>query len=245
MVKKIVLALVLALIGFPLGCGGGPVASSAGRIRVMPMGDSITEGVGCLPGGYRRLLENELLPGLDFQFVGSWNVCSQGMRFPYHEGHSGWTIQNYIGEVTTAENYPKTNLPPSVYWVSRAHPDMILLLIGTNDGPVSVQEFERRYTKLLNQIYSAAPDVVLVWCKVLPKVSDTTGEIVENSSAAIDAVAESFSAQGKQIAVVKVDNSFNPVTMTVDGTHPNSIGCPLLEQAFEAGISSLALNPQG
>jgi len=59
------------------------------KLRIMPMGDSITEGVGA-PGGYRRPLVDALTGrGYDVDFVGSKRTSGDPTREPHHWGISG------------------------------------------------------------------------------------------------------------------------------------------------------------
>lgn len=59
------------------------------KLRIMPMGDSITEGVG-VPGGYRRPLADALTgKGYDVDFVGSKRTSGDPTRDPHHWGISG------------------------------------------------------------------------------------------------------------------------------------------------------------
>ena len=84
----------------------------------MPLGDSITYGTG-VEGGYRLGLWNSLLQD-DFQvdFVGSESDGPVNID-PDHEGHPGKTIQ-----------FIRENIRN---WLNAHRPDIVLLLIGTND----------------------------------------------------------------------------------------------------------------
>jgi lysophospholipase L1-like esterase len=59
------------------------------KLRIMPMGDSITEGVGA-PGGYRRPLVDALTGrGYEVDFVGARRTSGDPTRDPNHWGISG------------------------------------------------------------------------------------------------------------------------------------------------------------
>lgn len=72
-----------------------PPPPPAGGLKIMPLGDSITDGVGGTNAGYRGTL-NTLLnnAGITHQFVGSAtdNPGSLPADQQHHEGHSGYTI---------------------------------------------------------------------------------------------------------------------------------------------------------
>jgi lysophospholipase L1-like esterase len=95
---------------------GALAAPPQPSIRVMPLGDSITEWQ-CnneSQGGWRNFLGNTMHgAGVVFDFVGSQYGCGN------HEGHSGWTAAQLLG------------IAPASF---AAHsPDVILLQAGTND----------------------------------------------------------------------------------------------------------------
>jgi hypothetical protein len=64
-------------------------------VRILPMGDSITWGVGGTRAGYRLYLADKLAAaGFAFQYVGSFaeNPATLGRDQQHHEGHPGWLI---------------------------------------------------------------------------------------------------------------------------------------------------------
>ena len=116
--------------------------------EILPLGDSITEGVGGTGGGYRarlHLLLNNA--GDSFNFVGSATnnstpaLINSGQH--YHEGHSGYRIDQIEGDLTgLVSSDPAFDTSNGGHWldggiaVGRApiFPDLILLHIGTNDA---------------------------------------------------------------------------------------------------------------
>ena len=73
------------------------LASSAGTLRILPLGDSITYGQGWDPhGGYRAVLREKLVAaGYDVDYVGN-ETRNQGTLKESgdieHEGHPGWRV---------------------------------------------------------------------------------------------------------------------------------------------------------
>lgn len=106
-----------------------------GAVRIMPLGDSITEGttdgVNNLPPpgqrvSYRRKLYNDLVATANgrynIDFVGSLSEGSSAnpqIGDPNHEGHGGLTSADIANGITG--------------WLNTDPPDIILLHIGTND----------------------------------------------------------------------------------------------------------------
>jgi len=68
-------------------------------VKVMPIGDSITYGVGgSSPGGYRTSLWNQLSSaGFEVDFVGSKQDDPAGAGDPDHEGNPSIPIDNVNG----------------------------------------------------------------------------------------------------------------------------------------------------
>ncbi|MEP6714889.1 MAG: GDSL-type esterase/lipase family protein [Terriglobia bacterium] len=96
-------------------------------VRIMPLGDSITEGFGDEKdlGGYRGPLFQLLThAGLTVDFVGSAKPVGN-IPDPDHEGHSGHTARELIHD-------PATN--KGVFeWLQAATPEIVLLHAGTNN----------------------------------------------------------------------------------------------------------------
>src|SRR5215471_3584594 len=87
-------------------------AESNGGVRVMPLGDSITDGFN-VPGGYRVGLWQRLVAGgFSVDFVGSQFNGPATLGDHDHEGHSGWRIDqidaNIVGWLQTTT--PRTVL---------------------------------------------------------------------------------------------------------------------------------------
>src|SRR3982750_1961655 len=94
-------------------------AESNGGVRVMPLGDSITDGFN-VPGGYRIGLWQRLAAGrYTTDFVGSQFNGPGGLGDHDHEGHPGWRIDQTDANITG--------------WLRTTTPRTVLLHIGTND----------------------------------------------------------------------------------------------------------------
>ncbi|MFC7640537.1 hypothetical protein ACFQX6_05580 [Streptosporangium lutulentum] len=94
-------------------------AESNGGVRVMPLGDSITDGFN-IPGGYRvNLWQRMVSGGHTVDFVGSGFNGPAGLGDHDHEGHSGWRIDQIDANI--------------VGWLRNYTPRTVLLHIGTND----------------------------------------------------------------------------------------------------------------
>ena len=152
--KKLVFALA-ALI-----CG----VLSAGAIRIMPLGDSITDGVGAA-GGYRLPLYN-LLKQANYtvDYVGSMrDNGAPDLPDWDHEGHSGWWIMHDDGGIY--QNVGK--------WLAHVDtPDVVLLHIGTNDGGYATVE---KLRNLVMRIHNLAPKTHIIATTLLGRPTQDAG----------------------------------------------------------------------
>ncbi|MFY7695480.1 MAG: SGNH/GDSL hydrolase family protein [Cyanobium sp.] len=122
------------------------------KLRIMPMGDSITEGVGA-PGGYRQPLY-DLLTGkrYDVDFVGSKRTAGDPTRDPHHWGISGVGIaatdslvggRRYVslqaneGPNGAVRKGLLSEIPRAIstqfFSRDRNSTNVLLLMVGTND----------------------------------------------------------------------------------------------------------------
>lgn len=107
-------------------------------IKIMAIGDSITDGYG-VTGSYRKYLYNELTKkGYDIDMVGSkgndmkieFSDAETGESFTYDDdntGYSGYTIKEYSGRNGILETLKSTNS------LETCKPDIVILQIGTNN----------------------------------------------------------------------------------------------------------------
>ncbi|MGL5510170.1 MAG: GDSL-type esterase/lipase family protein, partial [Microcoleaceae cyanobacterium] len=125
-------------------------------IKIMPLGDSITEGYD-LPGGYRTYLVPKLQKfNSQIKFIGSLQDGPPELLNADHEGHSGWRIDQIHDHIKT--------------WLNINTPDIILLLIGTNDLVQNYQlsNINQRLNNLINDIWQIVPAVTIFIATVPP-----------------------------------------------------------------------------
>jgi lysophospholipase L1-like esterase len=183
------------------------VEVQADPVRVMPLGDSITQG-GAI-GGYRLDLGAKLkAAGRTVDFVGSMADGPASMPDRNHEGHPGWTIAQIDANV--------------VNWLRTYTPRTILLHIGTNDmygsDPAGAP---RRLSALVDKITGQVPGAEVFVSTIIPiRFADAT---VRNYNAAIVPMLRAKAAAGKRVHVVDMYPAV-PVSDLPDGIHPNAAG---------------------
>jgi lysophospholipase L1-like esterase len=212
------------------GSGGGstgfdPCPANTQPCKILPLGDSITDGIG-FSGGYRvELFRKAHTDKKNITFVGgSMNGPSMvdGVTFPKsHEGHSGWTIAQIDGIV------PSPALNPD--------PHIVLLHIGTNDMVQGANGAPDRLKTLIGQIVADLPNSLLVVSNIIP-LSSGSGA-VNTYNAAVPGVVKSFSDMGKHVLFVDQFKGF-PTSELGDGVHPNQAGYTRMAGVWYEAIKS-------
>lgn len=198
-------------------------------IRIMPLGDSLTEGYPQMLGGYRIPLWDQLSSaGLNTELVGSMTDDFEWAQ-PQHEGHSGWKIADLDQQVGI--------------WLSTYQPDIVLLLIGTND--ILLHEFEgmnERYGALIDHIFSVKPDAWVIVSRIPPIGETALNTQVEAFNKALPAIVQPRAAAGQQISLVDLYSPFTWADL-LDGVHLIDSAYPRMAEVWNAEISTLVLTP--
>ncbi|MFE5853615.1 phosphatidylinositol-specific phospholipase C domain-containing protein [Streptomyces sp. NPDC056500] len=202
-----------------------PPRAKVVRMAVMPLGDSITLGVGSnTRTGYRPALAAALgKEATTLEFVGS-QVDADGVT--RHEGHSGWRIDQLQAEIET--------------WLAAAKPNIVTLHIGTNDmnRNYQVATAPQRLGTLIDQIHTASPDTAVVVASLVPATDPAVQARVNTYNAAIPGIVSSRAALGYKIAQVSMGGLTNADLN--DNLHPNNAGYTKMANAFLGGVREIA-----
>ncbi|WP_293338753.1 SGNH/GDSL hydrolase family protein [Microcoleus sp. CAWBG58] len=194
-------------------------------IKIMPLGDSITDGY-FVPGGYRidlqPAMENR---GYAIEFVGSLSNGPETLLSQHHEGHSGWRIEEICDRVAD--------------WLQTFQPDIILLLIGTNNIAQGHQVETASYclNQLLDRIFQTAPNVKLFLASIPPMSQPMLNEEVIQYNQKSEKLVKEKQQAGKPIDFVDLYNILNLDDLP-DGVHPNREGFRKMAGALEACLSA-------
>jgi lysophospholipase L1-like esterase len=201
-------ALAFAAAPTALGAAAGAAHAQQGGVRVMPLGDSITDGVPT-PGGYRIDLWQKFQEGgYSVDFVGSLRNGPSSLGDQDHEGHSGWTIEQIDSNISG--------------WLGAYTPQTILLHIGTNDmygsDPGGAPS---RLATLVDRITTESPDTELFVATIIPiSFADST---VQAFNAEIPGIVQSAVDAGKRVHLVEMYSALTAADLA-DGVHPNAGG---------------------
>ncbi|MGW2650111.1 ricin-type beta-trefoil lectin domain protein [Streptomyces sp. NPDC001393] len=199
-------------------------AAAPAPLRLMPLGDSITWGVGSPSGnGYRGFLWNQLsAEGHALDFVGSGRNGT--MPDPDNEGHSGWRIDQITG------------IADSV--LAGYRPNVITLEIGTNDlnGNYQIPTATDRLRALIDRITEDAPDATVLLGTVIISTSGTEEANRPAFNAKLPGIVQAEQAAGKHVRLV--DMSALTTADLSDPLHPNDNGYRKMADAFNAGVQA-------
>ena len=184
--------------------------------RIMPLGDSLTNGYR-VPGGYRLPVYDGLNEaGWSFDFVGSLAGSVEGLPDNDHEGHNTYVIDELV--------------PVAAEMVPRYDPDIVLLLIGTNDV-VSRDDLESAPERLAGLLTLLEGREVLVG--TLPPVGNETAENnIQVYNAAIIAVVEDAGMTVVDHHAVMTNE------MLVDAVHPDAEGYEAMAGQWLAALTA-------
>ncbi|RPH38935.1 MAG: hypothetical protein EHM87_24905, partial [Burkholderiales bacterium] len=202
------------------GTTTGIVWSFTPIVKIMPLGDSITEGAGsAYAWGYREPLYNSLINSdCRFDFVGS--LSDGNFADPNHDGHYGWRADEILNGRTSEPNAGKLT-----DWLPVSQPDVILLHIGTNDITQGNQD-ANEVNSILNVIdaYETAnnKDVNVILALIIDRVPNAQATTLYNND--LNSMAASRIANGDHIVIVNMQNVLNYSTDMADVLHPNDSG---------------------
>ena len=192
-------------------------------LKIMPMGDSITFGYP-ISGGYRQqLLQHLGVGGYQVRMVGRVGNNSTGMAETLHEGWPGKTVEYLRDSVvdTTLLAY---------------QPDLILLMIGTNNlawGDKTQEDVDNAlsaYDSLLAKISTLAPSAMVIVSPILP-IEGT--DLPANFNQALHKRVTALAGQGRPIAWCSQMSAITLAQMD-DGVHPNAGGYKKMGDAWYA-----------
>ncbi len=193
---------------------------------IMPLGDSITLGVN---GGYR----NNLYTGLTQNNCGVNYVGTQFDQYTRvvdkdHEGHPGFTIGDIARDVNP--------------WLATTLPNIILLMIGTNDtawwSAENANQIGARHNALIDQLRTARPNAWIFVASIAPQSSAIIqpnnvdrAQLTQQLNAVIGANVAARVAAGQRVRFVDV-NSVLTTADLYDGIHPTEAAHAKIAQKF-------------
>jgi lysophospholipase L1-like esterase len=213
---------------------GNGVPVQTRKLKIMPLGDSITDGVGPYPGSYRAALWQKLVvqDKLQVDYVGSQSNGDSTLPDKDHEGWPGWRTDQISGKAATS--------------IPAYQPDVILLHTGSNDivQNTSAAVMTSRLQSLMSNAYTLKPDITIVVASIIPRYMNGTwtAQIWKDYNASIPGLVNQFKSQGKKAVYVDMAAaglSLGAPDYDADGVHPTKSGYDKMAAAWYPAVKPL------
>ena len=223
----------------PPSAGSDPPVPLQNCSNIMPLGDSITLGVN---GGYRNNLYTGLLQNnCTVSYVGTESDSATRIADKDHEGHPQFTIKQISERVSG--------------WIASTQPNIILLMIGTNDiawwSTENAYEIGARHNALLDQLRSLLPNAWIFVASIPPQTpaliqpnNIDRAVLTQQFNDVIRANVEARVAAGERVRFVDINAVLTVPDDLYDGVHPTEEAHAKIAQKFlEAIRATLAAPP--
>ena len=193
-------------------------------IKIMPLGDSITQANSTSPSYRFNLYKRLIQAGYKIDFVGSTSTNHKGenpkaAEFDNdHEGHWGWRIDEILVRMHA--------------WAAAAAPDVALIHLGTNDI-FQNEEINGTFNELaqvINILRKHNPEITLLVAKLIP--SNRKTETLQLFNTQLPDFLDSMQKTGSIIKIVDQTKGFDVAKHTRDGVHPNTDGEELMAESW-------------
>jgi len=225
--RLIGVAVTVALAAIGVAAVAAPAsAESNGGVRVIPLGDSITEGTQ-VPGGYRiGLWQRMAAGGFRVDFVGSQFNGPAALGDHDHEGHPGWRIDQIDANI--------------VGWLRATTPHTVLLHIGTNDvlQNFNVATAPNRLSTLIDHITATSPSAEVFVATIIPLAQASQENAVRTFNAAIPGIVSRNASAGKHVHLVDMHSALTAADLT-DGIHPTANGYDKMAATWFAALGTV------
>ncbi len=205
-------------------------------VRIMPLGDSITDGTASGTagfGGYRGPLHTLLTSaGYNVDYVGTLTNNGASIPDPNHEGHSGWRIDQLDSNMTG--------------WLAGlAAPDVVLMHIGTNDFGQGLDTANAitRLDALILDIATLQPYAHIIVTNLLARGEPQNTQIQSQFNPFVQTLVSAHAAAGRRVTFLDMRSAV-PLSDMPDNLHPNQTGYNKMANAWLPAIQTV-MTPLG
>ncbi len=213
-----------------------PLAAQTPPTRIMPLGDSITDGTAYGAagfGGYRGTLDTLLTSaGYNVDFVGTQTNNGENIPDHDHEGHSGWQIGQLDSNIAGWFN-------------AIAPPDVVLMHIGTNDfgGGNDTPNAINRLDALILKIATLRPYAHIVVTNIMERAEPLNASIQSQFNPFVQARVNAHAAAGRRVTFLDM-RAACPLADMPDQLHPNQTGYDKMAGAWRTAVQAV-MTPLG
>ncbi|MEV4753757.1 RICIN domain-containing protein [Micromonospora sp. NPDC049559] len=208
-------------------CDGtrGQLWDAERALTVLPLGDSITDGLDGT-GGYRAdLWQLFRADGGYVDFVGSQFAGPERLGDRDHEGHPGWRIDQIDAQATA--------------WMTSYQPDVVLLHVGTNDviQNYAPSQAPSRLSALVDHLGAAVPAADILVSTIVPFADAPREALTRAYNATIPPMVAAKAGAGKRVRLVDLHAALTPADLLADGVHPSNGGYSKMAVAWYAALT--------
>lgn len=232
--RKLWIAGLVAGAAFALcGCGGARVRPSPdGIVRIMPLGDSITQGRPAHPS-YRPFLWKQLsAAGYKVDLVGSVRGSyepggKEDDGDPDHEGHWALGTREVLAEL------PR--------WLEAARPQVVLLHLGTRNiaRGEPPEQIAGEIARIIVEIRNRNPEARILLAQIIPISEVNLCRKSTALNAKLQELARKMTTRQSPILLVDQAGGFVPNLHTYDGVHPNEEGARRMADRWFATLAPI------
>lgn len=216
-------------------------------LRILPLGDSITQGVYPQQSYRYRLWKKLIDEEVSFEFVGSRTRNYDGTpSFPpyqgrtfdrHHEGHSGWRTQDIYDGCTEDDSCRTKNEGYLAQWLTDYTPDLVLIHLGTNDIFQNASTLDTLISLrlIVDTLRRDNPEVIILLAQIFP-ISGSRYSKVRSLNAQIAAAVPGMQDPQSPVLLVDMFTDVDPLVHSYDGIHPNSAGEEIMAQRWTDAI---------
>lgn len=186
-------------------------------VRILPLGDSITQGTARFPGYRPRLWVRLQADGARVDFVGSQsNYFMRRWRArgfdSDHDGHWGWTALRISRRIDVL-----AKISPA---------DIVLLHLGSNDvfAERPLDQVVADLEHIVAALRQANPRVTVLMAEIVPCEDRAFRPYTLRLNGAIVDLASRLTTRDSRVITVDQFTGFDAARDTYDGVHPNERG---------------------
>ncbi len=223
-------AAILAIL-LLASTASSPGENARGICKIMPVGDSITEGGAGFVSYRYPLWEKLISAGYLFEYVGTRSAASRIGPLK-HEGYSGKNAE-FLAQ-TVAENFRKQ--PADIVLLATGHNHSI----EENPVPGIIQATE----SMIASFRAANPKVAVLVAQVIPSGKLPKYEYIPRLNDEIAKLAERLNTADQPVIAVNLAEGFDWKTDAVaDKVHPNARGAEKIATKWFEALSGVMEKP--
>lgn len=245
-----------------------PLLAKGTAPRIVALGDSITRGSGSGYGNFRRPLQSLLTQsGYTYKFVGTSTELSLNYHGtdpeqnfnpyqPQHEGYGGFRIEQ-ISADKPAKDDGGVTYPGFAAAIATDKPDVVLLMLGTNDinqsfdpggpgyggGTGFAADAAQRLDSLVGRLFQTNPTLTLVLAAITPLADPAKEAQVKAYNAFIPQIVAAHKKLGQNILLADQSAALTAADLSPDGIHPGTPGYDKMARVWYTALTGRTAPP--